>query len=158
LPGVAATLLVSAALAACTAAPYKALDHETDLTGAYALAFQAACDIDCGSGRTVHVVVSPTDPAVTEAIVDSTPAEVLTLISPIAVREGLPDDEPATVFTVEAAVLSDDVAIVRIGRSEVTTEISTYVGRDYLVSLDGEGRWALRTSDETGITTTTSIS
>jgi len=158
LPGVAPWLLLSVALLACSAPPYETLSHETDLTGAYALGFQAACDIDCGSGRTVHVVVSPEDPGIIAAVVESTPANVTTAISPIAVREGLSDDEAVTVFTVETAVLSDEVAIVRIGRSEVTTEISTYVGRDYLVSLGDDGRWTLRTSEDTGITTTTAIS
>jgi hypothetical protein len=156
LPGTAAILV--GIVVACSTPLYEPLDHDTDLAGAYALAFEAACDIDCGSGRLVYLVVSPTDPAITEAIVESTPAVVLTAISPIAVRDGLRDDVPATVFTVESAVLADDVAVIRVGHSEVTAEISTYIGSDYLVSLSKQGRWTLRTSEDTGITTTTSIS
>lgn len=156
--GVAAALLLGLVAAACSTPQYQPLGHETDLTGAYALAFQAACDLDCGSGRVVYVVVSPSEPEVTTAIVDSTTAQVTTVISPIALRDRLVEGEVAIVFTIETAVLSGDVAVVRVGRSEVTSEISTYIGRDYLVSLETGGRWVLRTSEDTGITTTTAIS
>jgi hypothetical protein len=149
---------VSLVVAACSAPPFETLGHDSDLTGAYALAFEAACDLDCASGRTVYAVVSPSAPAITVVITESTSAEVVTAISPIAVRDQLGEGETATVFTVEAAVLVDDVAIIRVGRSEVTAEISTYIGRDYLLSLRTEGQWRLRTSEDTGITTTTAIS
>lgn len=155
---VVAILLLSSVGAACSAAQYQPLGHDTDLAGAYAIAFQTACDLDCGSGRVVFLVVSPSDPGITAAIENSTSAATRTAISPIAVRDGLREGDVATVYTIESAVLSGEVAVVRIGKSEVTTEISTYVGRDYLVSRETDGRWVLRTSEDTGITTTTAIS
>ena len=87
------------------------------------------------------------------------PAEVRRVEAPIAVRDELAGTEVAVVFNVEEAVVEDDVVVVvRIGRSEVSIDISSYAGADYLTSLEFNGGWVLRTPEETGITVTTSVS
>ena len=137
---------------------YEVLTTETDMTGAYIIAFQVACGNDCGSGRTVFLTANVSDPAIEDALVNSVPANVRVVEAPIAVRPGLEPTEVAIVYNVEEAVIEDDVvAVVRIGRSEVT-EVSTYRGADYQLSLEFGGGWVMRTSEDTGITVTTSVS
>ena len=143
----------------CSTAEYEPITAETDLTGAYVTAFQTACDIECGAGRIVYLTVNVSDPSVAPALVDSVPAEVRRVEAPIAVRDELAGTEVAVVFNVEEAVVEDDVVVVvRIGRSEVSIDISSYAGADYLTSLEFNGGWVLRTPEDTGITVTTSVS
>ena len=137
---------------------YEVLTAETDFTGAYVIAFQVACGDECGSGRVVYLVPNISDPDAIDAMVDSVPAQVRIVEAPIAVRPSLEGTEVAIVYNVEEAVIEDDVvAVVRIGRSEVT-DVSTYRGEDHQLSLEFGGDWVLRTPEETGITVTTSVS
>lgn len=146
-------LLVVAA--GCSTAPYEALSGETDLTGAYVVAFETACDTDCGVGRTVYLASNVSDPGVIGAIQDAVSAVVIPVKSPIAVRDRQIGDVAVLVFTLEEASLEGQIATVRIGHSEVTDDFSSYVGNDYLVSLRIEGGWVLRIPDDAGITVTT---